>query len=131
MGRILGGGSPFNKNSRVRWFITHIIWLLLWTFSKGTLSLSGSFTPSRHLRPSPGREHTIHWRRNRGGGGGMCPPFFRVGGAKICLCPPHFQTQNLGRGIEPQARSQGGGGGGSGGSYDPPSCPSQRFCSTL
>ena len=47
----------------------------------------------------------MHWRRKRGGQGGMCPPtHFREwgGGAKICLCPPpppHFQTQNLG--IEP------------------------------
>ena len=49
---------------------------------------------------------TTHWRRNRGGarrGGCPPPPLFRVGGgggAKICLCP-HFQTQNLGLGIEP------------------------------
>ena len=32
----------------------------------------------------------------------MCPSFSEGGGAKLCLCPPpHFQTQNLGLGIEP------------------------------
>ena len=37
-----------------------------------------------------------------GAGGHVPPPTFERGGAKICLCPPpHFQTQNLGLGIEP------------------------------
>ena len=31
-----------------------------------------------------------HWRRKRGGKGGMCPPTFLLGGAMVCLCPPHF-----------------------------------------
>ena len=39
---------------------------------------------------------------NTGVGSGGGPTFERGGGAKICLCPPpHFQTQNLGLGIEP------------------------------
>ena len=25
-----------------------------------------------------------------GGKGGMCPPTFLIGGAMVCLCPPHF-----------------------------------------
>ena len=38
-----------------------------------------------------------------GGGRGACAPtLFRVGGGKdMCVPPPHFQTQNLGLGIEP------------------------------
>ena len=37
-----------------------------------------------------------------GGARGACSPLFRGGGGpKICLCPPHFQTQNLDLGIEP------------------------------
>ena len=31
----------------------------LWPWKDGSLSLSGSFTLSRHLRPSSGREHTM------------------------------------------------------------------------
>ena len=33
-------------------------------------------------------ENIIHWRRKRGGKGGMCPPTFMTGGAMVCLCPP-------------------------------------------
>ena len=48
--------------------------------------------------------HTCHWRRKRrgGAGGGMCPPTFERGGQRyVCAPPPHFQTQNVGLGIEP------------------------------
>ena len=47
--------------------------------------------------------HVIHWRRKRGGArGGMCPPTFESGGGQRYVCaPPHFQTQNVGLGIEP------------------------------
>ena len=34
-----------------------------------------------------------HWRRKRGGKGGMCPPTFLTGGAMVCLCPPTFNPK--------------------------------------
>ena len=44
----------------------------------------------------------IHWRRNRGARGACAPPHFSEGGQRyVCAPPPHFQTQNLGLGIEP------------------------------
>ena len=36
-----------------------------------------------------------HWRRKRGGKGGMCPPTFLIGGAMVCLCPPTFNPTFL------------------------------------
>ena len=37
----------------------------------------------------------IHWRRKRGGKGGMCPPTFLTGGAMVCLCPPPLLTPHF------------------------------------
>ena len=62
---------------------------------------------SLHGRPPPASAWLCmyvcryHWRRKRGGGGGMCPPTFERGGGKDMFVPPHFQAQNLGLGIEP------------------------------
>ena len=39
--------------------------------------------------------YIYHWRRKRGGKGGMCPPTFLTGGAIVCLCPSTFNPKFL------------------------------------
>ena len=67
------------------------------------LLLSTVFTGDTLRCPHLMSCYPFHWRRNRGGARGHAPPTFqRGGGGQRYVCaPPHFQTQNLGLGIEP------------------------------